>query len=66
MCYWLTGECVYCQLTHMDLRSQSNSTDTEIVQDELKHFGASAVHSPRESTNVSMGVVGARLLPASF
>ena len=37
MCHWLTGEWVHCQLIHMELQSQSNSIDTEIVQDELKH-----------------------------
>ena len=37
MCHWLTGEWVHYQLTHMELQSQSNSTDTEIVQDEQKH-----------------------------
>ena len=37
MCHRLTGEWVHCQLTHMELQSQSNSTDIEIVQDELKH-----------------------------
>ena len=37
MCHWLTAELVHSQLTHMELQSQSNSTDTEIVQDELKH-----------------------------
>ena len=34
MCHWLTGEWVHCQLAHMELQSQSNSTDTEIVQEE--------------------------------
>ena len=67
MCHWLTGEWVHCQLTHMELQLQSDSTDTEIVQDELKHSAPIlSLHTPRESTNVSMGVVGARLLPASF
>ena len=28
---------MHCQLTHMELQSQSNSTDTEIGQNELKH-----------------------------
>ena len=37
MCHWLTGEWVHCQLTHMGLQSQPNSTHMEAFQDELKH-----------------------------
>ena len=47
MCDWLTGEWVKCQLTHMELQSQLNYTDNEIVQNELKLFEPmlSAAHS---------------------
>ena len=47
VCHWLTSEWVHCQLTHIELQSQSNSTDTEIVQDELKHSAPipSSTHS---------------------
>ena len=51
----------------MELQSQSNSTDTEIVQDELKHSAlSSAVHTPREFINVSMGVVGGKVVASKF
>ena len=63
MCHWVTGEWAHCQLTHMELQSQPNSTGMETVKDELKH---SAVHTPRESPNVSMGVVGANVVASKF
>ena len=63
MCHWLTGEWVQCQLTHMELQSLTNSTGMDTVQDELKH---SVVCTPRKSTNVSMGIVGAIFVAGKF
>ena len=37
MCHWLNDVWVHCQLTHVELQSQPNSTDREIVDNELKH-----------------------------
>ena len=44
----------------MELQSQSNSTDTEIVQDELKHS------APILSSTHSMGVVGGKVVASKF
>ena len=52
----------------MELQSQSNSTDIEIVQDELKHSAPilSSTHSNGIHIYVSMGVVGEKLVASKF
>ena len=68
MGHWLTGEWIPCQLTHMELQSQSNPTDTEIAQDELKHYAyIVSVDTPRESKKkVFMGIVGGKVVVSKF
>ena len=64
MCHWLTGGWVHCQLTHTKLHSQSNSTDTEIVQDELNYPQKYTLQT--EFAIFSMGVVGGKVVASKF